>query len=42
LEAFDDLVVRYKRMGQAYRWGMITATTPEQERQLAELQELLD
>lgn len=42
LEAFDDLVARYKRMEQAYARGMITAATPEQEHQLAELQELLN
>ncbi|MDQ2631180.1 MAG: hypothetical protein M3Y75_09450 [Actinomycetota bacterium] len=42
LAVFDELVARYKLLEQAYARGMITATTPEQERQLEELRELLD
>ena len=42
LGVFDDLVVRYNRLARAYRWGMVRATTPEQEQQLAELRGLLD
>ncbi len=42
LATFDELVRRYKRLTAAYQAGMVKATTPEQQRQLAELRELLD
>ncbi len=42
LAIFDGLVARYKLLEGAYARGMITATTPRQERQLAELRQLLD
>jgi hypothetical protein len=42
LEAIGPLLARYKMLREAYLRGMVTASTPDQERQLAELQELLD
>lgn len=42
LEVIGPLLTRYKMLRAAYLRGMITASTPDQERQLAELRELLD
>jgi hypothetical protein len=42
LEVFDALAARYVRLRNAYRRGMVTAETPEQERQLAHLQEIME
>lgn len=42
LKIIGPLLTRYKMLRAAYLQGMITASTPDQERQLAELQELLD
>jgi hypothetical protein len=42
LKIIGPLLTRYKMLRAAYLQGMITASTPDQERQLAELRELLD
>jgi len=42
LEVVGLLLARCKMLREAYLQGMITASTPDQERQLAELRELLD
>ncbi len=42
LEVIGPLLARYRMLREAYLRGMITASTPDQERQLAELRELLD
>lgn len=35
-------MTRYAKLGLAYGWGMITASSPEQESALAELREIFD
>lgn len=42
LEVIGPLPARHKMPREAYLRGMITASTPDQERQLAELREFLD
>lgn len=42
LDAFDALIGRYVQLRNAYRRGMVIAENPDQERQLAELREIMD
>ena len=42
LSVFDEMVVRYKALQDAYERGMVVAASPEQEAQLAEWRALLD
>ncbi|MBS1881271.1 MAG: hypothetical protein JST31_17290 [Actinobacteria bacterium] len=42
LSVFDQLMTRLELLRQAYDRGMIVASTPEQEQQLARIRELLE
>jgi hypothetical protein len=42
LAVFDQLMTRLELLRRAYERGMIVAETPEQERQLARIRELLE